>query len=148
VTLLAPRQLPYAPFELRASHHPILGQFCPLVNGVRSTGRRLLDHRHKFRFDNSSIGRDQPKPVHLGRGDDSPVCRVPQTAAHGGEFGGNLDVDGDNVESGPRPKGAEKFLGWDPQPGAAFAGQHGDFEQGDGAQRQRFASPNGAAEHA
>jgi len=80
--------------------------------------------------------------------DDSPVSRVPQTAAHSGDLSGNLGVDGDNAESGPRLEGGEEFLGGDPQPGTAFAEQHGDFEQRDGAQRQRFASPDRAAEHA
>jgi len=31
--LLAPRQLPYAPLELRAPHDFSVGHFCPLVNG-------------------------------------------------------------------------------------------------------------------
>ena len=82
------------------------------------------------------------------RCDDGPVSRVPQNAAHSGDLGGNLDVDGDNVESGPRPEGGEEFLGGDLQPSTAFAEQHGDFEQRDGAQRQWFASPDRAAEHA
>jgi len=82
------------------------------------------------------------------RCDDGPVSRVPQNAAHSGDLGGNLDVDGDNVESGPRPEGGEEFLGGDLQPSTAFAEQHRDFEQRDGAQRQRFASPDRAAERA
>ena len=83
-----------------------------------------------------------------GSRDDSPVSRIPQNVTHSGDLGGNLDVDGDNVESGLRPEDGEEFLGGDPQPGTAFAEQYGDFEQRNGTQRQRFASPDRAAEHA
>jgi len=86
--------------------------------------------------------------VDAGSCDDSPVGRIPKSAAHSCDLSGNLDVDGDNVESVPRPKGSEEFLGGDRQPGTAFAEQHGDFEQCDGTQRQRFASPDRAAEQA
>jgi hypothetical protein len=83
-----------------------------------------------------------------GSCDDSPVSRIPQNATHSGDLSGNLDVDGHNVESGARPEGVEEFLGGDPQPGTAFAEQHGDLEQRDSTQRQRLASPDRAADHA
>lgn len=67
-----------------------------------------------------------------GSCDDSPVGRIPQGAAHSCDLGGNLDVDGDNVESAPRREGGEELLGGDRKSGTAFAEEHGDFEQRDG----------------
>ena len=68
-----------------------------------------------------------------GSRDDSPVSRIPQNVTHSGDLGGNLDIDGDNVESAPRREGGEELLGGDRKPGTAFAEEHGDFEQRHGA---------------
>src|SRR5271157_1827623 len=43
----------------------------------RRTTKRLLNHRHKLRFDNPLIGSNQPKTMDAGSGDDSPVSRIP-----------------------------------------------------------------------
>ena len=56
-----------------------------------------------------------------GSSDNSPVSRVPQSATHSGDLSGNLNVDGDNVESGPRPEGVQEFRCRDLQPRTAFA---------------------------
>lgn len=62
--------------------------------------RWLFDNRYEFRFDDPPIGGHEAKAVNTGGRCDGPVGGIPQYVAQSRDLGGDLDIEGYNLESG------------------------------------------------
>lgn len=111
-------------------------------------GGALFNYRHELRVDNPLVGSHQPETVNAGSCDDGAVGGVPQRVSERRHLSGNLDIQWNDLESGPGFEHGEKFLHGDPQTRAALSEQHRDLKQCDSTQGKWLTSADRIAERA
>jgi hypothetical protein len=120
-------------------------------NGSSSPKRdlaSLFDYCYELRIYDPLIRSDQTEAAKACGCYDCPVGRITECITQGGNFGGNLEIEGHNLEGGGIRKRIEEFANRNSQASAGLPEKNCDLQQGDGAEGQRFSPRDGASQFA